>query len=174
MLNEFTQEPRIAYFTMEMAIQNEIPTYSGGLGVLAGDTMNSCADLELPLVAVTLVSRSGYFRQEINEQGNQVESPDLWEPGRWATPLGAMIAVTIEGREVWIRGWLYILKGHLNGRVPIILLDTDLDENSLYDRKITDFLYGGMRPIASNRKWFWELAAYECFMPLVLRSAIII
>jgi starch phosphorylase len=143
MLNEFTQEPRIAYFTMEIAIQNEIPTYSGGLGVLAGDTMNSCADLELPMVAVTLVSRSGYFRQEIGDQGSQVESPDLWEPGRWATPLGAMIAVTMEGKEVWIRGWLYILKGHMNGRVPIILLDTDLQENSPDDRKITDSLYGG-------------------------------
>jgi starch phosphorylase len=143
MPDEFTQEPRIAYFTMEIAIQNEIPTYSGGLGVLAGDTMHSCADLELPLVAVTLVSRSGYFRQEIDKQGNQLELPDFWEPGRWAEPLNAKIAVTIEGRKVWIGGWLYILKGHMHGRVPIIFLDTNLEENSPDDRKITDSLYGG-------------------------------
>lgn len=143
MLDEFTQEPRIAYFTMEIAIRNDIPTYSGGLGVLAGDTVRSAADLELPLVAVSLVSRAGYFRQEINSQGRQIEHPDSWDPGKWTTPLGAIIAVPIEGREVWIRGWLYVLKGHLNGRVPIILLDTDLEQNHRDDRELTHYLYGG-------------------------------
>lgn len=143
MLNEFTQEPRIAYFSMEIAIRNEIPTYSGGLGVLAGDTVRSAADLELPLVAVSLASRAGYFHQEIDPQGRQVERPDTWDPSRWATRLGAKIAVPIEGREVWIGGWLYLLKGHMNGREPIILLDTDLEENRKEDREITHFLYGG-------------------------------
>jgi starch phosphorylase len=146
MPDRFTQEPRIAYFSMEIAIQNEIPTYSGGLGVLAGDTMNTCADLDLPIVAVTLVSRDGYFRQEINDQGKQTELPDFWEPSRWAAPLNAKIAVTIEGRRVWIGGWLYILEGTMKGRVPIILLDTNLEENSPEDRKITDSLYGGDEP----------------------------
>ena len=60
MLDEFIHEPRIAYFSMEIALRNEIPTYSGGLDVLAGDTLRSAADLELPMVAVTLVSRRGY------------------------------------------------------------------------------------------------------------------
>ncbi len=143
MLNEFTQEPRIAYFSMEIAIRNEIPTYSGGLGVLAGDTVRSAADLELPLVAVSLASRAGYFRQEIDPDGRQIEHPDTWDPSRWATRLGAKIAVPIEGREVWIAGWLYLLKGHMNGREPIILLDTDLEENRKEDREITHFLYGG-------------------------------
>lgn len=143
MLDEFTQEPRIAYFSMEIAIRSDIPTYSGGLGVLAGDTVRSAADLELPMVAVSLVSRAGYFRQEIDTQGRQIEHPDTWDPSRWATPLGAKIAVPIEGRDVWIRGWLYILKGHMNGRVPIILLDTDLEENHRDDRELTHYLYGG-------------------------------
>ncbi|MFY9269553.1 MAG: alpha-glucan family phosphorylase, partial [Candidatus Manganitrophaceae bacterium] len=143
MLSEFTQEPRIAYFSMEIAIRNEIPTYSGGLGVLAGDTVRSAADLELPLVAVSLASRAGYFRQEIDPDGRQIEHPDTWDPSRWATRLGAKIAVPIEGREVWIAGWLYLLKGHMNGREPIILLDTDLEENRKEDREITYFLYGG-------------------------------
>ncbi|HET6371631.1 MAG TPA: alpha-glucan family phosphorylase [Nitrospiria bacterium] len=143
MLDEFTQESRIAYFSMEIAIRSDIPTYSGGLGVLAGDTVRSAADLELPMVGVSLVSRAGYFRQEIDFQGRQTERQDFWEPERHATPLGAKIAVPIEGREVWISGWLYILKGHMNGREPIILLDTDLGENRKEDREITHFLYGG-------------------------------
>lgn len=143
MHNEFILEERIAYFSMEIALRNEIPTYAGGLGVLAGDTMRSGADLELPLVAVSLVSRAGYFRQEIDGQGRQLEHPDPWDPARFASPLDAKIAVPIEGHEVWVRGWLYVLEGHMNGREPVILLDTDLDENNAEDRRITHSLYGG-------------------------------
>lgn len=143
MHNEFILAERIAYFSMEIALRADIPTYAGGLGVLAGDTVRSGADLELPLVAVSLVSRAGYFRQEIDALGRQVEHPDPWDPSRFATPLDAKVAVAIEGREVWIRAWLYVLTGHLNGREPVILLDTDLDENRADDREITHHLYGG-------------------------------
>ncbi len=140
---EFTQEQRIAYFSMEIAIHNDIPTYSGGLGILAGDSMRSSADLNLPLVAVSLVSRGGFFRQEIDAEGWQIEHPDFWDPNRWTTPLHAKITVTIEGRPVWIRGWLYVLEGYSTGRLPVILLDTDLEENQIDDREITGHLYGG-------------------------------
>jgi starch phosphorylase len=143
MLDDFIHEPRIAYFSMEIALRNEIPTYSGGLGVLAGDTLRSAADLELPMVAVTLVSRKGYFRQEIDATGGQIEHPDTWEPERWATPLSARIALQIGGRPVWVAGWLYTLEGRMNGRQPVILLDTDLEENHPEDRAITDVLYVG-------------------------------
>ncbi len=139
---EFTHQQRIAYFTMEIALKSDIPTYSGGLGVLAGDVMRASADIQLPLVAVSLVSRAGYFRQEIRD-GRQVEHPDMWDPAKWAFPLDAKIAVNMEGREVWVRGWLYVLTGHLGGKEPIILLDTDLDENRPEDREITHYLYGG-------------------------------
>lgn len=142
-LDDFTHEPRIAYFTMEIALQNDIPTYSGGLGVLAGDTLRSATDLEVPLVAVTLVSSCGYFQQTIDTQGRQLEDVNSWEPERWAQRLEAMVAVTIEGRCVWVGGWLYIVKGHMNGRQPVILLDTDLDQNNADDRHITRYLYGG-------------------------------
>ncbi len=141
--DEFIHEPRIAYFSMEIALRNEIPTYSGGLGVLAGDTIRTAADMELPMVAVTLVSRHGYFRQEIDAAGGQIEHPDTWEPDRWATPLSAKIALNIEDRVVWVSGWLHVLEGHMNGRQPVVLLDTDLEENSAEDRAITDVLYGG-------------------------------
>src|SRR3990172_3965686 len=143
MLDEFIHEPRIAYFSMEIALRNEIPTYAGGLGVLAGDTMRSATDLELPMVAVSLVSRAGYFRQEIDAQGRQMEHAATWDPSRWAQFLDAKIAVPIDGRTVWIGAWLYVLEGHMGGRQPVLLLDTNLNENHSDDREITHYLYGG-------------------------------
>ncbi|MGA9470340.1 MAG: alpha-glucan family phosphorylase, partial [Candidatus Macondimonas sp.] len=143
MLDEFIHEPRVAYFSMEIALRNEIPTYAGGLGVLAGDTVRAAADLALPLVAVSLVSRAGYFRQEIDPQGRQTAHPAPWDPAAFARPVDAKIAVTIEGRLVWIGAWLYVLEGHMEGRQPVLLLDADLDENRPEDRAITHFLYGG-------------------------------
>jgi len=139
----FLTSRRIGYFSMEIALKSEIPTYSGGLGVLAGDTVRSAADLRIPMVAVSLVSRKGYFRQEIDAQGRQIEHPDPWDPSRYAYPLPAKIVVPIEGRDVWVGGWLYVLEGVGGGREPVILLDTDLPENRDDDRRITDSLYGG-------------------------------
>ena len=143
-IEAFLNQPRTAYFSMEMALHAEIPTFSGGLGVLAGDTMRTAADLALPMVGVTLVSRAGYFKQTIVD-GRQLETPDWWQPERWAQPLPTKVAVLIEGREVWVRGWLHVLDGHLGGAVPIVLLDTDLEENGPEDREITHYLYGGER-----------------------------
>ena len=143
MLDEFIHEPRIAYFSMEIALRNEIPTYAGGLGVLAGDTMRSAADLELPMVAVSLASHAGYFRQEIDAQGRQMEHAETWDIRHWAQPLDAKIAVQIDGRTVWIGAWLYVLESHMGGRQPVLLLDTDLNENGSDDREITHYLYGG-------------------------------
>jgi len=143
MTREFIQSERIAYFTMEIGLRSDIPTYSGGLGVLAGDTVRSAADLELPLVTVTLANRAGYFHQRIDETGRQQEEPDLWNPAQHARPLQARVVVPIEGRDVWVGGWLYVLEGHMGGRQPVILLDTDLAENRGHDRELTHFLYGG-------------------------------
>ncbi|ODT17515.1 MAG: alpha-glucan phosphorylase [Kaistia sp. SCN 65-12] len=128
---------------MEIALRPEIHTYSGGLGVLAGDTARSAADLNLPMVFVTLLSRDGYVRQEIGAQGNQINHPNPWTPENWASPLPAMVAVSIEGRNVWVRPWLYLLTCPIGNIVPVLLLDTDLDQNSPEDRLITDRLYGG-------------------------------
>ena len=134
---------RIAYFTMEIALRTEMHTYSGGLGVLAGDTARSAADLELPAVFVTLVSRKGYLRQEVDRHGRQVEHVDTWDPAAFATPLRSKVAIPIGDRDVWIRPWLYVLASPLGHCVPVLLLDTDLPENEPEDRGITDFLYGG-------------------------------
>jgi starch phosphorylase len=142
-LRNFLTTPRVAYFSMEIALSSDIPTYAGGLGVLAGDVMRSAADLELPMVAVSLVSRHGYFSQAIDRSGRQVEGPADWRPEDSTQPLDAKIAITLEGRNVWIRGWLYMVEGHVGASVPVILLDTDLAENADEDRRLTDSLYGG-------------------------------
>jgi len=93
---ELLREPKIAYFSMEVGILNDMPTYSGGLGVLAGDTIRSSADLKLPFVAVTLLSRKGFFNQDIDENGRQIESPVSWEPSRFMTLLSEKVKVKIE------------------------------------------------------------------------------
>lgn len=142
-IEPFLHTPRIAYFTMEIALRSEIPTYAGGLGMLAGDTLRTAADLQMPMVAVSLVSRAGYFRQRIDALGQQHEEPEHWDPAQWATRLDAAVAVEIGGRAVWVNGWLYIMQSQLGGRQPVILLDTDLDVNQAEDRTITHFLYGG-------------------------------
>ncbi len=142
-IDNFTHELRVAYFSMEIALCDEIPTYAGGLGVLAGDALRSAADLEVPLVAITLASTEGYFRQVLDLEGRQTEQKDSWDPSLWAVPLGAIVAVTIEGRTVWVGGWLYVLKGHMNGEQPVLLLDTDLEQNGAEDRTLTRQLYGG-------------------------------
>jgi starch phosphorylase len=141
-LEPFLHTPRVAYFSMEIALESAIPTYAGGLGVLAGDTVRAAADLELPLVAVSLVSRGGHFRQSFDEAGRQVEQPAPWEPREHATPLAAKVALTLGNREVWVGGWLYVLRGHLGGLQPVVLLDADLQENHPDDRPITHELYG--------------------------------
>lgn len=143
LIESFLHVPRIAYFSMEIALRSEIPTYAGGLGILAGDTLRTAADLNMNMVAVSLVSRAGYFRQTIDAAGQQNEAPQLWEPAQWATRMGAMVSIDLLDRMVWVSGWLYVLESPAGGRQPVILLDTDLMENQAEDRLITHYLYGG-------------------------------
>jgi starch phosphorylase len=142
-IDRFLANTHIAHFSMEIALRNEVHTYAGGLGVLAGDTARSCADMQIPVVFVTLASRKGYLRQEIDAQGRQIDRADPWELSDWATPLNAMIAIELETRSVWIRPWLYTVASPVGHAVPVILLDTDLEQNSSADREITHHLYGG-------------------------------
>lgn len=142
-IDPFLPRRHIAYFSMEIALRPEIHTYSGGLGILAGDTARSCADLDLPMVFLTLASREGYLRQELDADGRQADKADPWDPTAWATPLDAMVAIRIEGRAVWIQPWLYVLTCPLGHAIPVLLLDTRLEHNDPADRQITDYLYGG-------------------------------
>ncbi len=135
--------PEIAAFTMEIGLESEIPTYSGGLGVLAGDTAKGAADMGLPFSVITLVHRLGYFRQAIGADGRQSESPAPWDPDRKLEPVEPVVEVTLEGRPVRVRAWRYTIQGVHNHQVPVYFLDTDLPENRDDDRAITNHLYGG-------------------------------
>ena len=133
----------IAYFSMEIALAAEIQTYSGGLGVLAGDTVRSAADLKVPMVAVTLLHRKGYFHQRIDSNGWQNDEPAGWGVENLLEEMPGRAAVMLEGRTVRLRSWRYEVRGSGGWRVPVYFLDTNLAENSAWDRTLTDFLYGG-------------------------------
>ena len=132
----------VAYFSMEVALEPSIPTYSGGLGILAGDFLRSAADLGLPIVGITLVHRKGYFRQHLDADGNQTETPADWRPEDSIEPMKPVVALSIEGRTVKIRAWRYLIEG-INGSVPVYLLDANHPDNAPEDRALTDHLYGG-------------------------------
>ena len=134
---------KIAYFSMEVGLTSEIPTYAGGLGTLAGDAIRSSADLKLPLVAVTLISKRNYFKQKLDANGRQSEQPREWNPEKLLVLLPNEVYVQIEGRTVKVKAWLYKYKSVTGGVVPVIFLDTDHDGNTPEDREITFYLYGG-------------------------------
>lgn len=141
--DEEIKQRRIAYFSMEIGIDSSIPTYSGGLGILAGDFIKSCADLKVPLVAVTLLYEKGYFIQKLNAQGIQQELPVQWNRKDFLKPLSNKVSIKIENRDTFISAWQYDVVGVSGYSIPIIFLDTDLEENSEYDKGLNDFLYGG-------------------------------
>ncbi len=120
-----------------------MPTYSGGLGVLAGDTIRSAADLEVPMVAVSLLHRRGHFFQRVDAHGRQSEEPVTWPIDDFAKLIDEQATVNIEGRTVHVRAWQYRVKGESGHVVPVYLLDTDVSENQPWDRTLTDVLYGG-------------------------------
>ncbi|MBM3699371.1 MAG: alpha-glucan family phosphorylase [Actinobacteria bacterium] len=134
---------KIAYFSMEIGINESIPTYSGGLGILAGDTIKSCADLNVPIVGITLLSEKGYFHQKIDEHGNQLEMPIQFSAPKYLELLPPVINISIEERKVAVRAWLYRHQGINNYVVPVFFLDSNLDQNSEWDRNLTKYLYGG-------------------------------
>jgi starch phosphorylase len=131
---------------MEIGVASSLPTYAGGLGVLAGDTIRSAADLEVPMVAVTLLYRQGYFHQRLDGSGAQFEEPVVWSVNDFLEPMEPRGAVEIEGRTVHLRAWRYQVKGLHGGVVPVYFLDTDLPENTAWDRSLTAVLYGDDMP----------------------------
>jgi starch phosphorylase len=134
---------KIAYFSMEIALAKTVPTYSGGLGMLAGDTLRSAADTGASMVAVSLVHRRGYFQQHLDAQGQQTESDVVWSPETTLPAANQVVAVTMQGREVLVRAWRFDVVGTSGHIIPVFLLDTDVEGNDPWDRRLTDHLYGG-------------------------------
>src|SRR3989304_6073115 len=124
------EQRTIAYFSMEIGLEAGMPTYSGGLGVLAGDTIRSAADLRVPMAAVTLLHRKGYFYQRLDDHGSQKEEPVAWVVSDFLEEMEPRISLTIEARVVHVRAWRYEVKGMSGYKVPVYFLDTDLAENS--------------------------------------------
>jgi starch phosphorylase len=143
MTDTYRHEAKTAYFSMEIALDGGIPSYSGGLGVLAGDTLRAAADMSVPMVGVTLLYRKGYLRQRLDGAGIQTESPEQWNPSTELKYLGPLSTVTIEGRQVRVAAWRYEIRGTSGSVVPVYMLDTDLPGNAEQDRHLTDSLYGG-------------------------------
>jgi len=135
-------ERKIAYFSMEVGLETDMPTYSGGLGVLAGDTIRSAAELNVPMVAVTLLHREGYFYQKLDENGVQNEEPVQWVVEDFLKPLDEIVTVNLEDRQVKLKAWTYEVNRSGRNSVPVYFLDTNLPENSDWDRTLTDHLYG--------------------------------
>jgi starch phosphorylase len=133
----------VAYFSMEIALENAMPSYSGGLGVLAGDTVRAAADIRLPMVAVSLLYRKGYFRQRLAEDGTQTEEAVEWQVEKFLQEETPRVIVTLENRRVQLRAWRYTVKGVQDYDVPVYFLDADLPENDARDRELTGSLYGG-------------------------------
>lgn len=133
----------IAYFSMEIALESSMPSYSGGLGALAGDTIRSAADLRLPMVAVCLLYRKGYFFQTLKEDGTQEEAPTDWVLENFLTKTAGRTRIKIEGRDVFVEAWRYDAISRSGFIIPVYFLDTDVEGNADEDRKLTSQLYGG-------------------------------
>jgi starch phosphorylase len=142
-MSERRDASHVAYFSMEMALDSAMPTYSGGLGVLAGDTLRAAADAGLRMVGVTLLYNEGYFTQMLDVRGEQLERPVTWDPDEFLEPMDAKVTVKIEGRDVAIRAWRYTIRGVQGHEVHAYMLDTDLEENTQEDRQLTARLYSG-------------------------------
>lgn len=142
-MSSFIEGAKIAYFSMEIGVNTDMPTYSGGLGVLAGDVIRSSADLRLPLAAVTLVSKKGYLKQKITPDGWQMEYPEEWDPSKFMKLLPETATIKIAGHDVRIGVWVYEQESLTGGTIPVLFLTTDVEGNTQEDREITDFLYGG-------------------------------
>lgn len=138
----FSDRFEIAYFSMEIELDPEIPTYSGGLGVLAGDMLRAAADLNVPMIGVSLVHRKGYFRQKLDASGQQSESDDAWRPEAHLEPVDSTLSIVVEGRKVQVQAWKYAIRGVSGSVVPVILLDTQVPGNDAADATLTDHLYG--------------------------------
>ncbi len=140
----FQATRKIGYFSMEIGVDKDVPTYSGGLGILAGDTLKAAADQGVPMVGVTLLYKKGYFKQILDPNGNQSETDDAWDvAGKLGEPLKERVTVHMSGRPVQIQAWQYEIIGVSGYTIPILFLDTDLEENDPQDRALTSHLYGG-------------------------------
>jgi len=136
----------VAYFSMEFGVDPAIPTYTGGLGIVAGDTIRAAVDLGIPAAGVTLLHRKGYFHQHLDACGNQSETEAHWSPEEFLEKLPIMVQVAVAGRQVQVQAWRYLVRSEFGHSVPVYFLDTSVPQNTPWDQSLTDYLYGGDAP----------------------------
>jgi starch phosphorylase len=164
----------IAYFSTEFGLTEHLPIYAGGLGVLAGDHLKSSSDLGLPMIGVGLFYRHGYFRQALDAEGTQQESYPPLNPERLPisvalAPDGSPATITLPIGERVVQVLVRLLRV---GRVPVLLLDTDLAENAPEDRAITANLYGGDQETRIRQEIVLGIGGLRALQRLGLRPTI--
>ena len=157
------KEPKVAYFCAEIGIKEEIKTYSGGLGILAGDTIKAMADLNVPFCAITLLYKEGFFKQKINDENTQVEYDDPWEYNKILTDTGKQVKITLYETPIIIKIWKYSYKSEVGHEVPIYFLDTHCDENPQWVKELTNNLYMGNRML---QEFILGFGGYEALKEL--------
>jgi glycogen phosphorylase len=170
---EFTSRT-VAYFCAEFGLHHSVPIYSGGLGVLAGDHCKTASDLGVPLVGVGILYRAGYFNQRLRRDGWQEETDDRFDLD--ATPLEPLqgpdggpciTSVRLDGRDVRIRAWR--LRA---GRVPVYLLDSDLDDNHPDDRQLLSQLYPGGPELRIRQEWLLGIGGVRVLRALGVNPSV--
>jgi len=131
---------KIGYFSMEVGIKNEIPTYSGGLGILAGDSAKAAADLGIDMSVFTLLYNKGNYEQALTKDGWQTERDVIWKPEEHLEKLNETVQIELEGKPVYLNIWEYDVIGK-KGTVPVYFLDSNNEKNPDYIRRITDHIY---------------------------------
>ncbi len=164
----------IAYVSMEYGLHQSLALYSGGLGVLSGDHCKSASDLGLPLVAVGLLYRRGYFRQTIESDGEQQQAYPAYDfsrlpvrPAAGHTGREVLVSVPLPGREVLAKIWVAQV-----GRVPLLLLDTDIPQNNSSDRPITNILYVQGREMRLVQEWLLGVGGVRALRALGIEPAV--
>lgn len=160
----------VAYFSMEIGLDKHIPTYSGGLGILAGDTIRAAADLEVPYVAVTLLTRQGYFYQRIGTDGKQDHRPETWDVAKHLKKCPAQVTLKLDGRRVKVRSWRYDARGQHGTVVPVLYLDTDIRSNHPDDRQLSQTLYGGDNAYRLRQEWVLGVGGVKMLRALGYRQ----
>jgi starch phosphorylase len=156
----------IAYFSMEIGLDPNIPTYSGGLGILAGDTIRAAADVNLPYVGITLLTRQGYFLQCLDSDGTQHATPQPWDVRKQLKLCQPQVSVHLDQRHVKVRAWRYTVTGVQGTAVPVIYLDTDMAGNHRDDRALSQALYGGDNAYRLRQEWILGIAGVKMLRAL--------
>lgn len=161
----------VAYASMEIGLDPRVHTYSGGLGILAGDTLQSCADLSVEVVGLTLLYRKGYFTQ-VFENGYQKEADEPWDVDAFTIPIPeGRTSLFLDGRQVWIEPRIGIIVGHDQRHiVPVLFLDSFVEGNWEEDKWLTAYLYGGDQKMRLKQEAILGIAGKRVLRKLNARN----